>query len=57
MEKKKCKQCGVDINGGFYNTPYGAYCATCWEATPKKQRNKASESALRALAELAKIIK
>jgi len=27
---KTCIKCGKEINGGYYNTPIGAFCVDCY---------------------------
>lgn len=51
----KCKQCGTEIIGGYYNTPRGAFCAECWEKVPNREKKKAVNKALKRLAVLGDI--
>lgn len=46
----KCKKCGKEIKGGFYNTPDGAYCCECWEKVPQQKKDKVLADALSKLA-------
>lgn len=46
----RCKKCGKEIRGGFYNTPNGAYCCDCWSKTPQRIKDKALNEALKKLA-------
>jgi len=59
MEKIiKCCQCGKELLGGFYNTPYGIYCSICWKKESKKTRDRALKEVLDGFANIGqKIIK
>lgn len=46
----RCKKCGEEIKGGFYNTPNGAYCCECWDKVPQQKKDKALAESLRKLA-------
>lgn len=48
----KCKKCGAEIKGGFYNTPKGVYCCECWDNVPQRKKDKALADALRKLSAL-----
>ena len=52
----KCKKGGKEIQGGFYNTPIGAYCCGCWERTPQPVKDRAFLEAMEKLANDGKII-
>lgn len=52
----KCKQCGTEIKGGFYNTPNGAFCSDCWKKKPKEVKDKALSDTLKGLTMLGKIV-
>lgn len=56
MKVIKCKQCGVVLTGGFYNTPIGVFCSACWEKKPKKVRDKALEDSLKRFSALGKTL-
>lgn len=56
MKVIKCKQCGVELNGGFYNTPNGTFCRDCWEKKPKAVKDKALADALKGLGVLGEMI-
>lgn len=51
----RCKKCGIEINGGCYNTPRGVYCCKCWEAKPERVREKAFKEAIKNLSAVGSI--
>ncbi|WP_195653819.1 hypothetical protein [Bacteroides cellulosilyticus] len=56
MKVIKCKQCGIEIKGGFYNTPNGVFCPDCWEKKPKEVKDKALSDVLKGMAMLGKMV-
>lgn len=52
----KCKKCGKEIQGGFYNTPIGVYCCKCWDRVPQSKKDMAFFEAMANLAAKGKII-
>lgn len=58
MEKVlKCGECGKELIGGFYNTPYGTYCSVCWKKKSQKTRDRALKEALNGFSNIGKLIK
>lgn len=45
----RCKKCGKEIQGGFYNTPNGAYCCECLDKIPQRTKDKAFNEAFKRL--------
>ena len=42
----KCRKCGEEISGGYYNTPDGIYCTECWEKETKEKKQELLRTAL-----------
>lgn len=49
-----CIRCGKKLKNGFYNTPEGKFCPSCWEEKPQEEKERLYNDAIKNLAELVK---
>lgn len=49
-----CIRCGKELKDGFYNSPEGIFCPSCWEEKPQEERERLYNDAVKNIAELVK---
>ena len=50
-----CKECGIEITGGAYNTPLGLFCCECWDKKDNKIKEDAFKKSLSDLSFMARV--